>query len=56
MNDLIPRFMNPAFERSDVFLAGTEEEQRFARALSRDGVAVIDPHIPVFDVIAAEVV
>ena len=52
----MPRFMDPSFEGSAEFEAGTQEEQAAARALARDGVAVIDPHIPDFDAVAAEVI
>lgn len=48
--------MDPDFERSEAFRAGTEEEQAMVRALARDGVAVIDPAIPDFDAVAAEVI
>jgi hypothetical protein len=51
-----PRFMDPSFEASEAFQGGSEEEQLVVRALARDGVAVIDPHIPDFDAVAAEVI
>jgi hypothetical protein len=56
MNILMPRFMDPDFQGSEAFRAGTEEEQAMVRALARDGVAVIDPAIPDFDAVAAEVI
>ena len=56
MSIAMPRFMDPSFEGSAEFEAGTQEEQAAVRALARDGVAVIDPHIPDFDAVAAEVI
>jgi hypothetical protein len=56
MNIAMPRFMDPSFESSEAFQAGTDEEKDVMRALSRDGIAVIDPRIPDFDRVAAEIV
>lgn len=52
----MPRFMDPAFAASAEFRSATGEEQALVRALAADGVAVIDPEIPDFDKVAAEVV
>jgi hypothetical protein len=56
MNIAMPRFMDPSFEASAEFQAGTEEEKAAARSLARDGIAVIDPHVADFDAVATEVI
>ena len=52
----VPRFMDPAFERSPDFERATPEQQALARSLARDGVAVIDPQIPDFERVAEQVI
>lgn len=56
MHIAMPRFMDPAFQGSEAFLAATPEQQALVRSLATDGVAVIDPHIADFDTVAADVV
>ncbi|MGE3348911.1 MAG: phytanoyl-CoA dioxygenase family protein [Ramlibacter sp.] len=48
--------MDPQFFRTDQFRAADEEKQAFAQDLARDGVAIIDPRIPEFEMVASEVV
>jgi hypothetical protein len=56
MGIVMPRFMDPAFLGSDIFLAAGAQEQAFVRDLSTRGLAIIDPGIENFDAVAADVV
>jgi hypothetical protein len=56
MDELIPRFIDPAFEQSPQLKSASAEEQDCAGALARDAMAVIDPRIPDVNGVAAGII